>query len=423
LFKGTPYTLAERYTELTKILFLAYYYAVYLPLGFFFCTAALVVYYYSDKFCLLRVWAPAPMIGSQISTLSRTYFFTTAFVAFTILSAYAYVHFPTDNLCVIDETDIEQYEYAQSFMPGTYNATLGNNGTVVPITIEEFEDGTPFVYRFCNQYALFGRQFPTIHLMDEFEWLTSDQELIAKAYGWASMIILALVVLGIFGMRIAESCYGLFKGTYEEVGVSQQIDFSNVREMAAYVPMIRDDNFQFPLLTCDIDKIDEDLIGFETGDQQFRYWNLIHDVPKRNFRASMNYDRTSRGIEAFDADYDEDEHDFHGRRTRLAAWASSRTLFRSFGLPEVSFQKRLQELQLGQKWRSVTEGLGLYSANRAELIAQANAAREVAEEDHPRRNNRLGEEEEEEEEENPKLLFSIIKHYPPKWQLIADAGL
>ena len=45
--------LAERYTELTKILFLAYYYAVYLPIGFFLCSLALVVYYYSDKFCLL----------------------------------------------------------------------------------------------------------------------------------------------------------------------------------------------------------------------------------------------------------------------------------------------------------------------------------------------------------------------------------
>ena len=52
-FTGTFYNIAERYTNMTKIVFLCGWYAVIFPAGYFFGAAALVVQYYADKFCLL----------------------------------------------------------------------------------------------------------------------------------------------------------------------------------------------------------------------------------------------------------------------------------------------------------------------------------------------------------------------------------
>lgn len=64
-FKGTAYDLSERYTDQTTVLFLTFYYAMLFPAGFFFGSATLCVHYWTDKFCLLRVWKQAPPIGSE----------------------------------------------------------------------------------------------------------------------------------------------------------------------------------------------------------------------------------------------------------------------------------------------------------------------------------------------------------------------
>ena len=64
-FKGTAYALSERYTDQTTVLFFTFYYAMLFPAGFFFGSATLCVHYWTDKFCLLRVWKQAPPIGSE----------------------------------------------------------------------------------------------------------------------------------------------------------------------------------------------------------------------------------------------------------------------------------------------------------------------------------------------------------------------
>ena len=53
LFAGTPYELSERYTDMTNVIFLTFYYAIIFPAGFFFAAATLFVHYWTDKFCLL----------------------------------------------------------------------------------------------------------------------------------------------------------------------------------------------------------------------------------------------------------------------------------------------------------------------------------------------------------------------------------
>lgn len=45
-FQGTPYNLGERYTDLTKVLFLCFFYSALYPTSFFFGTAILLIQYY-----------------------------------------------------------------------------------------------------------------------------------------------------------------------------------------------------------------------------------------------------------------------------------------------------------------------------------------------------------------------------------------
>merc|ERR1712228_449133 len=61
--------------------------------------AILLVQYYTDRYCLVRIWKRAPAIGANLSRISRRYFFSAALVVFICSSAFAWAQFPYDNVC------------------------------------------------------------------------------------------------------------------------------------------------------------------------------------------------------------------------------------------------------------------------------------------------------------------------------------
>jgi hypothetical protein len=98
-FGGTPYTLSERYTSMTNVCFLTFYYSMLFPASYFLASATLAVHYWVDKFCILRTWAPAPVIGNNVAEMSRTFFFSAAVMVYAIMSSYSFASFPYDNAC------------------------------------------------------------------------------------------------------------------------------------------------------------------------------------------------------------------------------------------------------------------------------------------------------------------------------------
>ena len=52
-FNGTPYYLAERYTDMTKVLFVTCFYSAIFPPAYFFGALSLFMYYWIDKFLVM----------------------------------------------------------------------------------------------------------------------------------------------------------------------------------------------------------------------------------------------------------------------------------------------------------------------------------------------------------------------------------
>ena len=98
-FQGTTWALSSRYTDLTNVLFLTFYYGLLFPSGYFFAAVTLAVHYWTDKFCILRVWAKGPPIGNEIAKMSRTYFFSSALIVYALRQSYSFASFPYDNAC------------------------------------------------------------------------------------------------------------------------------------------------------------------------------------------------------------------------------------------------------------------------------------------------------------------------------------
>ncbi|OEU16126.1 hypothetical protein FRACYDRAFT_275258 [Fragilariopsis cylindrus CCMP1102] len=87
LFQGSQYELAERYTDMTKILFLNLFYCSIFPSSFFLCAISLCLKYLVDRFNLMRTWKKAPHTGNHLLPSWPSFLATTG--AASHLIAYA----------------------------------------------------------------------------------------------------------------------------------------------------------------------------------------------------------------------------------------------------------------------------------------------------------------------------------------------
>ena len=94
-FNGTFWNLAERYTDMMKKVFFAFYYAWLAPSGFLITGVALFVDYFVDKYLLLRRWRTPPRLHSHLSVAARAYFYGSTIVS-AFMFIWAFRHWPFD---------------------------------------------------------------------------------------------------------------------------------------------------------------------------------------------------------------------------------------------------------------------------------------------------------------------------------------
>ncbi|KAL7539204.1 hypothetical protein ACHAXR_009091 [Thalassiosira sp. AJA248-18] len=277
LMGGTEYTIAERYTNMTKTLFLTFYYCAIYPSVFFLCALTLFVNFYVDKFSLLRTWKPAPMLGPYIAKFSRLYFMTTAIAALAVVSSYLFSGFPFDNLCAENVSHSAYY--------GNWKITDGEGQDRTAII-----EPTVRSYHFCNQFLGPGSNFKFPALPDAqppgSNWMTGEQEQLTGIYGWASVGVLGLVGL-IFLYRLFRSIQNLFSASYKYCvnpfviqpdGDVQGVTFSDNETISSYIPQVNSDHFTHPLLAVNIDYVDESIFDWSDPERSHSYYDLTRDA-------------------------------------------------------------------------------------------------------------------------------------------------
>ena len=198
---------------------MCFYYSTLYPAAFFFGTAILVVQYYVDKYCLMRIWSNTALIGSELARFSRHYFFSGAVLAYAVVSAYAWAGFPYDNLCDSDNTEL--------FNETTLNITLGDG-----VTEEEIPVKSHRKVLFCDQSfsAFNGFLFPPTSGKQPDDgrfWMSDSQETLSDLYGYVALVAVILFIVFFFGAAIVNWLFSWFKGVYNPSGQKQDIDFSS----------------------------------------------------------------------------------------------------------------------------------------------------------------------------------------------------
>jgi hypothetical protein len=181
----------QRYTDMTKLLFLCLWYCSVYPGAFFMCSFALLIKYFVDRFSLMRTWKRPPQLGTRISRFSRRYFFSLACVAMAVVSSFYWSGFPYDNICPNDKIDDSRL--------GIFTVTSLDNTTAVNEEVVYTEEDVD--YRFCLQDFLTpvtgSATFPFIpeNQPEGDEWMSEEQEMITSIFGWSSVVITAIVAL------------------------------------------------------------------------------------------------------------------------------------------------------------------------------------------------------------------------------------
>jgi len=274
-FQGEVFELAERYTNMTKILFLALWYCAIFPAAFFLCSLALFINYYTDRFSLMRTWKRAPHLGTSVSKFSRRYFFSLACVAMAVISSYYWSGFPYDNLCENDAA--VPAEYVGDFVV----QPLSGNATDTMIAADDRS------FRYCNQNFIDpgqrgdGPSFPFIaaNQPSGARWMTEEQEIITNIYGWSSVGVIAIVAI-VFMSGWVDSFMSLFRSSYDAVGDDMNVPFSEVPSISAYIPQVESTMFAYPLLATSCDGIDEELYDWNDPDRPFEFYDLTKDADK-----------------------------------------------------------------------------------------------------------------------------------------------
>lgn len=263
---GGEYFIAERYTNVTKILFLALYYATIYPATYFFCSFSLFVNYFSDRFSIMRTWKQIGKVGPKISRISRRIFCNLAVLIFVMMSAYNWASFPCDNLC----------EYKHLNTTAEINVkikTINKKNITEIIKIPKNET----IYEFCNQDMLTTRfQFPPLPGKQSKVWMKPEQEQIVTLFGITTIVMLVLCVALYILRNILQMCRT--GGGFEAVGEDQGIPFSTIDSVCAYIPELTSRELSYPLVACRMDTFDHELFEWQNPDVPYEAYDLTKDV-------------------------------------------------------------------------------------------------------------------------------------------------
>ena len=294
-FMGTHWEIAERYTNVTKLLFLCFFYAALFPAGYFICSLALLINYQADKFALLRIWKPAPMIDNEIAELNRNFFYPLSILGLLIVNAYHYARFPYDNVCPNPAKSVSK-DYI-----GTYNITSGID--------EEFTvsiSSSDTVYDYCNQNIWEEGYFPATSEVQGSElggkWMTSEQETVVDVIGWSGFGLVSCFVLLKYGILFMQYLYSFYDGTYSPSGEDKKISFSSNEEISGYIPQLRhvSEKMNFPLIACNYEDVDPMLFEWEDRSSPTGYdkWDLWNELPN-DVMVEMKRRKKTNGMPLF----------------------------------------------------------------------------------------------------------------------------
>jgi hypothetical protein len=220
-------TAGERYTDAAKTFFLATFYTALVPTGMFVAAFALSVTCIVDRYLLLRQWQTPPNLNSAIAGQLRAGMVLTI-LAHAIITSCFYRAWPFDSVAAVTTAAV-----ATATVDAAGTSTTSTNGTLPAVT-EWTVTGETVRWQFW--------------LNTPQDWMPLAQQQYLRAYvALATALAVGLLVFhSVLTLRSAYATYWSGKRhssstdglTVSERGRAQQIPFSAVERIEAFVPRL-----------------------------------------------------------------------------------------------------------------------------------------------------------------------------------------
>ena len=250
LFLGAHWSLAERYSSMSTSIFICLSYSALYPYAYFICAVANLLTFFSDKFCLLRVWRQVEPEDATITAYYRSSL-AVAFLAHMVFTLWYWSDWPFDRYCPTAEKVSDVMSDNLSF---------------------ELQD--KWIYKECTQQ----HEGVILEIRGGRRHMTESQVSLIFIYKIFTVFASLLVAIAYFGSGIYRWLKDIFVGFVPSSRPVSDVRFSKVEFIEGYVPGLVDPFYEKPLLACDITTIDSQHIHWE-GNWEAYNLNSEHDLP------------------------------------------------------------------------------------------------------------------------------------------------
>jgi hypothetical protein len=190
--KGGGWFLAERFSDMTKTVYVCYFYSALIPGAYLIAAFALFYNFWVDKFCLLRVWQVKPPLDAKIVATTRAHL-ALIVVIHCITTLHYFAGWPFDGIVCKDENG--------KFLHHTYEECNG---------YYQLDDLTYKTYAQRTQMNLW-KQGDFIYFYTR-GYMNDDQAYSVVLYMVIAFLAIILVTTGYFGGTFGFTIYTLFVG-------------------------------------------------------------------------------------------------------------------------------------------------------------------------------------------------------------------
>jgi len=251
-FLGTSWFLAERYTDMTKTIFVSLFFAAIFPQGLFVTAVAFFVSYWVDMYCLFRLWKQPPAMDGSLADAARVQI-SLVLLAHTFVTHHFFRGWPFDG-----------YEPTGSYVGG--------------VPLYEKTD-------LQSKYNVFD--------WSRGKWMSDEQARIVLIYAIVNIAAVSVFAVYYFGHSFKYGVHKLIWGSYVSVGDARQDEYSFVPGIQTYVPMVSHKSLGLPLIATELQKLDTEHICFTMKSaEEYDRDNLVNS---NAFRGNVSNQRR-RGL-------------------------------------------------------------------------------------------------------------------------------
>jgi hypothetical protein len=299
----TPPSRSERYTDLVKTIFTAFFYAAIAPQSLLLCAISLFIHYWVDKVRLLRMWKRIPPVDASLAKDSKFWFMLVIILHFVMTTRF-YSSWSFDHVCAVDVGCMERGGYAagdveacyirdsdhlhQAYRNDLYFETYSANITWAAMPTRPHEDNlamesaaygvrsstnhtmnktfvipgetvtrdgkrfsrdTLATWVWCdrNQESAYHSVYPAI-----LGWMSESQEHLLTVVKWINLFTVCLLFFGYVLWVLVSSVKKWLFGSYEAAGSTKDKLFSNLEDVQFYIPTIIVPGIRYPYSACDL---------------------------------------------------------------------------------------------------------------------------------------------------------------------------